>query len=68
MQLSPDRYESFRIFQGRMRERYLSMAAEFSFQLVDANQPIELQQSFVRQAVAARLDLAAFACGKAEAS
>ena len=68
LELSPDRYDSFRIFQGRMLERYLSMAAEFKFQIVEANHPIEVQQSFVRQAVAARLNLAAFTRGQAEAS
>ena len=68
LDLSKDRYESFRIFQGRMRESYLSMAEEFNFQIADANQPIEVQQSFVRQTVASRLDLAAFMRGRAEAS
>ena len=66
--LSHDRYESFRIFQGRMLERYLSMADEFRFNLVDANQPIEVQQSLVRQRVASRLNLATFARNQAEAS
>ena len=66
--LSQDRYESFRIFQGRMLERYLSMADEFRFNLVDANQPIEVQQSLVRQKVASQLNLATFARNKAEAS
>lgn len=61
LHLSKDRYESFRIFQGRMLERYLSMKDEFGFTMVDANQPIETQQSFVRETVAAKLDLAAFA-------
>jgi dTMP kinase len=66
--LSKDRYQSFRIFQGRMLERYLSMAEEFRFITVDANEPIETQQSFVRQRVAAQLDLPTFARGKEEAS
>ena len=38
--LSENRYESFRIFQGRMLERYLSMTDEFRFVMVDANLPI----------------------------
>jgi dTMP kinase len=66
--LSTDRYESFRIFQGRMLERYLSMADEFRFITVDANQPIETQQSFVRETVASRLDLATFARNRVQAS
>ena len=66
--LSENRYESFRIFQGRMLERYLSMADEFRFVTVDANQPIETQQSFVRQTVASRVELATFLRSKSEAS
>lgn len=60
LHLSNDRYESFRIFQGRMLERYLAMTEEFKFITVDANQPIEVQQSFVRDIVATRLDLSQF--------
>ncbi len=51
-----------------MIERYLSMVDEFKFITVDANEPIEVQQSFVRQTVSSRLDLNAFARGKAAAS
>lgn len=61
LRLSTDPYESFRIFQGRILEQYLSMSTEFNFTLVDANQPIEAQQSIVRSLVAGKLDLAAFA-------
>src|SRR3954462_12772447 len=57
LRLSNDRYESFRIFQGRMLKKYLGMTDEFNFITMDANQPIETQQSMVRQTVAARLDL-----------
>ena len=68
LRLSNDRYESFRLFQGRMLERYLSMADEFRFILVDANQPIEIQQSFVRETVASRLNLTEFVRGQVHAS
>jgi dTMP kinase len=61
MKLSTDPEESFRIFQGRLLEQYLAMSTEFHFHLVDANQPIEVQQSLVREVVAARIDLGAFA-------
>jgi len=61
LRLSSDPYESFRIFQGRLLERYLAMSAEFKFTIIDANQPIEKQQSLVRQLVAARIDLKQFA-------
>jgi len=60
LKLSPDPYESFRIFQGRILEQYLAMSTEFDFLVVDANQQIEAQQIIVRQNVAARLDLAHF--------
>ena len=59
--LAKDRYESFRLFQGRMLEKYLSLTDEFRFVLVDANQPIEIQQSVVRETVASRIDLNRFA-------
>lgn len=60
LRLSPDIYESFRIFQGRLLEQYLAMSTEFQFHLVDANQSIEAQQQVVRAIVAARLDLDSF--------
>ena len=61
LHLSRDRYESFRIFQGRMLEKYLSLTDEFRFVTVDANQPIEVQQTLVRETVASRIDLNSFA-------
>src|SRR5438046_3716426 len=47
LRLSPDPYESFRIFQGRILEQYLAMSGEFNFHVIDANQSIEAQQSIV---------------------
>jgi len=61
LKLSNDPEESFRIFQGRLLEQYLAMSTEFHFHVLDANQPIEAQQSLVREIVAARIDLHAFA-------
>lgn len=60
LKLSVDPYESFRIFQGRLLEQYLAMSAEFSFLIMDANQPVEAQQSIVRQLVANKIDLKKF--------
>ena len=60
LRLSTDPYESFRIFQGRILEQYLSMSTEFKFLVIDANQPIEAQQGMVRELIAARIDLASF--------
>ena len=51
MRLSTDPYESFRIFQGRILEQYLAMSTDFNFLVIDANQPIEAQQSIVRELV-----------------
>jgi len=66
--LAKDRYESFRIFQGRMLQRYMNLEDEFRFITVDANVPIETQQSFVRQTVSARLELPTFARNPVRAS
>jgi dTMP kinase len=64
MKLSPDPYESFRVFQGRILEQYLAMSTEFHFLVIDANQAIETQQSVVRELVASKLNLAAFTLAK----
>jgi dTMP kinase len=60
LRLSTDPYESFRIFQGRMLEQYLSMSTEFGFLLMDANQVVEQQQAVVRELVAQKVTLAKF--------
>jgi dTMP kinase len=60
LRLSTDMYESFRIFQGRILEQYLAMSGEFNFHIMDANQPIEAQQSIVRELIANKLDLGTF--------
>src|ERR1044072_6558756 len=60
LRLSPDPYESFRIFQGRMLEQYLAMSTEFNFLVLDANHLVEAQQTTVRELVSQRLDLARF--------
>jgi len=58
--LSNDITESFRIFQGRILEQYLSMSTEFKFLVMDACQKIEPQQAVMRDMVDARIDLSAF--------
>ncbi|MBN8247818.1 MAG: thymidylate kinase [Verrucomicrobia bacterium] len=57
LKLSPDPYESFRLFQGRIFEQYLAMSTEFQFTMIDANQRIEEQQGVVRSIVSARVNL-----------
>jgi dTMP kinase len=60
LRLSSDPYESFRLFQGRMLEQYLSMSTEFDFLTIDANQLVEKQQAVVRQLVQQKIDLPSF--------
>jgi dTMP kinase len=60
LRLSPDPYESFRIFQGRLIEQYLAMSTEFGFLVVDADQSVEAQQNVLRQLVSVRVDLDRF--------
>lgn len=58
LNLSPDPYESFRLFQGRIFEQYLAMSTEFQFVIIDANERIEVQQDVVRRLVASKIRLA----------
>ena len=60
LRLSNDIQESFRIFQGRLLEQYLAMSTEFGFTVIDANEPVEMQQVVVRQLVSKRVGLAAY--------
>jgi dTMP kinase len=66
MRLSTDPYESFRIFQGRILEQYLGMSTEFNFSVIDGNQPIEAQQTLVRELVAAKINLTTFSANHTE--
>jgi dTMP kinase len=65
LRLSSDPYESFRIFQGRLIEQYLAMSTEFGFLVIEADHPVEAQQSIVRQLVSSKLDLSQFAVTEA---
>lgn len=57
MGFSPDPYESFRIFQGKIREEYEHLTQEFDFTVIDANDTPERQQSRVRSIVEDEIDL-----------
>jgi dTMP kinase len=46
--LSDDIEESFKLFQGRIRERYEEMVDEFGLRVIDATRSIEEQQNEVR--------------------
>lgn len=67
LRLSSDPYESFKIFQGRILDEYLAMSAEFKFLVIDANQPVEVQQGIVRSLIADKIDLARFRAPTASA-
>jgi dTMP kinase len=58
--LSDDVYESFRLFQGRIKDEYDRLAQEYNFTVVDAARPIEAQQHLIRSIVTDRIDLARF--------
>lgn len=56
LRLSPDPRESFRLFQQRLLEQYLWMSTEYSFRVIDATKPIEMQQQLVRRLVGEFID------------
>lgn len=58
--LSADPYESFRLFQGRIKEEYGRLVDEYGLTVMDATRPIEAQQQLVRSIVSSRIDLAGF--------
>jgi len=57
---STDPYESFRIFQGRIYERYEAMTSRFDFTTIDATREIHEQQAEVRRIIAEQIDLPDF--------
>ena len=58
--LSTDITESFKIFQGRVLDQYLSMVDEYGFTVMDATLSVHEQQKRVRAVIQQRLDLALF--------
>lgn len=60
LQLSSDPYESFRLFQGRVIERYQQLAETYGFTVVDGTGSIYEQQEMVRAIITERIDLASF--------
>jgi dTMP kinase len=57
---STDPYESFRIFQGKIRDQYEQMVEPFGFTAIDATREIHEQQSEVRNIISQKIDLAAY--------
>jgi len=60
LNLSPDPYKSFRIFQGKIYEAYDKMADEFDFTIINATLLVDKQQQIVRQLLREQIDLPAF--------
>lgn len=57
LDLSADVYESFRIFQGRIHERYEAMVEPFGFTVVDGTRNVHEQQTDVRTLIQKTIDL-----------
>lgn len=55
--LAEDPYESFKIFQGKIRKEYSRMEQEGLFQVIDGTQTVEKQQQQIRQAIELAIDL-----------
>lgn len=64
LHLSTNVEESFRMFQGRVRDQYEAMTREYGFAVIDATQSIHEQQKIVRSAIAEKLDLSRYRAGK----
>lgn len=60
LDLSPDIYESFRIFQGRIMAEYDAMIDEFGFTVVDATRNVHEQQDRVRELIERTFDLSPY--------
>ena len=61
MNLSIDRAESFRLFQGRILDEYDRMIEPDKFLVMDGTLPVNLLQKKMRDLVAERIDLKRFA-------
>lgn len=57
LNLHPDPYQSFRIFQGQILEEYDRMSEENHFEVIDATYSIAEQQRQVRDIIRRRLEL-----------
>ncbi len=56
MGFSNDREESFRMFQGKLLDEYDAITEEFGLTVIDATQPIAVQQQLVRRYVEPLID------------
>jgi dTMP kinase len=60
LRLSQDIFESYRLFQGRVHDQYLTMARDFGFTLVDAGKGIHEQQAAMREKISKAIQLSSF--------
>lgn len=60
LNLSPDPYESFKIFQGKIYDQYQAMSKSEGFTTMDGLLPIENLQSLVRKLVELKIDLPSY--------
>lgn len=60
LQLSPDPYESFRIFQGRIHAQYKKIVREHSLIKIDATLHPQVQQERIREVILENLNLDLF--------
>ncbi len=61
LNISLDRSESFRVFQGRIQDQYDQMVESDHFVLMDGTVPVNKLQKQMRQIVESRVDLSRFA-------
>lgn len=63
LNLHPEVYESFRIYQTRIGTEYDKMSKEFGFTEIDATLPIEDQQEMIRGIISKQINLDRFRIG-----
>lgn len=63
MNLSPDPYMSFRLFQGRVKEQYELMVEEFHFTVIQAELLILQQQEKMKEIVKSKINLSLYKKG-----
>jgi dTMP kinase len=57
LELSADREESYRQFQIHILSEYEKLVREYDLQVMDATQPVEVQQKLLREAIRPYLDV-----------
>lgn len=60
LNLSADITESFKIFQERIFNKYLSLSKEYKFTVIDGTKDVHYQQTFVRKIVEEKIELSRF--------